>query len=89
MLNKLMEIEMRNKPHENLNAAEDGIAESDRRQFLSTIGKFSIATPPTIALLLSTSLTSQAIAMSGGRGNNGYGNGGGDGSPNSIQDVNR
>ena len=43
-------------------------------------------TPPAMALLLSTSLTSDAIAYSGARGghgaNNGYGNGGGDASPN-------
>jgi hypothetical protein len=44
-------------------------------------------------LLLSTSLNSSAIAQSAGRrsphGNNGYGNGGNDGSPNGMSDVNR
>jgi hypothetical protein len=42
--------------------------------------------------LLSTSLTSAAIAGSAGRivhGNNGGGNGGGDGSPNGKEDDDR
>jgi hypothetical protein len=42
--------------------------------------------------LLSTSLTSAAIAGSGGRivrGNNGFGNDGGDGSPNGKEDRDR
>jgi len=46
-----------------------------------------------MTLLLSTSLTSAAIAGSGGRivrrGNNGFGNGGNDGSPNGKQDRSR
>jgi hypothetical protein len=66
-----------------------GDADSDRRAFLSALGRFSVVTPPAITLLLSTSLTSQAIAASGGKGNNGYGNGGGDGSPNGKEDINR
>ena len=56
----------------------------DRRKFLISAGRFAAVTPPAITLLLSTSLTSDAIAHSGAkgsRGNNGYGNGGGDGSP--------
>jgi hypothetical protein len=64
----------------------------DRREFLKTCGKFAAVTPPTVTLLLSTSLTSAAIASSGGRivhGNNGFGNGGGDGSPNGRDDSNR
>jgi hypothetical protein len=77
----------------------------DRRKFLATCGKFAIVTPPAITLLLSTSLHSQAIAMSGGKGsdyghrdydhrnydhrNNGYGNGGGDNSPNGKEDDDR
>jgi hypothetical protein len=40
----------------------------DRREFLKTCGKFCAVTPPTITMLLSTSLTSSAIASSGGRG---------------------
>ena len=72
----------------------------DRRKFLATCGKFAIVTPPAITLLLSTSLHSQAIAMSGGKGrdydhrdydhgNNGHGNGGGDNSPNGKEDDDR
>ena len=57
----------------------------DRRNFLKSAGRFAAVTPPAITLLLSTSLTSGAIAHSGmGRdydkpGNNGWGNGGNDG----------
>ena len=57
----------------------------DRRKFLISAGRFAAVTPPAITLLLSTSLTSDAIAHSGGRnggdkpGNNGWGNGGNDG----------
>ncbi|PSO14982.1 hypothetical protein [Bradyrhizobium sp. MOS003] len=64
----------------------------DRREFLKSCGKFAAVTPPAMTLLLSTSLTSAAIARSGGhivRGNNGYGNGGGDGSPNNKEDRDR
>jgi len=69
--------------------------QDDRRQFLKTCGKFAAVTPPTITLLLSTSLTSDAIAKSGAsavhhhHGNNGWGNGGGDGSPNGKDDRGR
>jgi hypothetical protein len=66
--------------------------DEDRRKFLAACGKFAVVTPPAMTLLLSTSLTSDAIAHSGGRGahgNNGYGNGGGDGSPNGKEDDNR
>jgi len=52
--------------------------EADRRKFLATCGKFAVVTPPAITMLLSTSLTSDAITASGGRtvhGNNGPGNG--------------
>jgi hypothetical protein len=42
--------------------------EVERRKFLAQCGRFSIATPPAITLLMSTSLTSQAIAKSGGGG---------------------
>ncbi|HKH03307.1 MAG TPA: hypothetical protein VKB08_21670 [Bradyrhizobium sp.] len=60
------------------NAAERA-SEADRRQFLANCGRFAVVTPPAITMLLSTSLTSDAIAGSGasGRihGNNGPGNG--------------
>ncbi|OSI80915.1 hypothetical protein [Bradyrhizobium canariense] len=66
--------------------------DDDRREFLKTCGKFAAVTPPAITLLLSTSLTSNAIAKSGAgavHGNNGWGNGGGDGSPNGKDDRGR
>ncbi|WP_046119884.1 hypothetical protein [Ensifer aridi] len=54
--------------------------EEDRREFLKSCGRFAVVTPPAVTMLLSTSLTSNAIAKSGGgggrpKGNNGYGNG--------------
>ena len=51
-------------------AARDPEAEldADRRKFLASCGKFAAVTPPTIAMLLSTSLSSDAIASSVGRG---------------------
>ena len=49
-------------------------AATDRRAFLAAAGKFAVVTPPAITLLLSTTLTSPAIAKSG-KGNNGVGNG--------------
>jgi hypothetical protein len=64
----------------------------DRREFLKSCGKFAAVTPPAMTLLLSTSLTSAAIAGSNGKivhGNNGFGNGGGDGSPNNKEDGDR
>ncbi len=42
-------------------------ADADRRKFLAACGKFAVVTPPTMTLLLSTSLHSTAIAQSGGR----------------------
>jgi hypothetical protein len=72
---------------------------ADRRKFLATCGRFAVVTPPAITLLLSTSLTSNAVTQSGagniGNGNganhpnNGGGNGGGDGSPNGKPDINQ
>ena len=69
----------------------DASADEDRRKFLATCGKFAAVTPPSITLLLSTSLNSTAIARSGGNagGNNGRGNGGRDGSPNGKSDTRR
>ena len=68
----------------------------DRRKFLISAGRFAAVTPPAITLLLSTSLTSDAIAGSGNngryggpKGNNGYGNGDGDNSPNGKDDKYR
>jgi hypothetical protein len=48
-------------------------ADQDRRKFMATCGKFAVVTPPAITMLLSTSLTSTAIAQSGGRGDPGGG----------------
>ena len=55
--------------------------EEDRRVFLKSCGRFALTVPPAMTVLLSTSLSSPAIAKStGGRpshpkGNNGVGNG--------------
>lgn len=54
--------------------------QSDRRAFLKGCGKYSLTVPPVMTALLSTSLSSPAIAKSGGggkgsKGNNGLGNG--------------
>jgi hypothetical protein len=40
-------------------------AATDRRAFLTTAGKFALVTPPTMTILLSTTLASPAIAASG------------------------
>jgi hypothetical protein len=64
----------------------------DRREFLKSCGKFAAVTPPVMTLLLSTSLTSTAIAGSGGhavhRGND-YGHDGHDGRQNDKEDRHR
>lgn len=41
------------------------IEEDDRREFLKACGRFAVVTPPAMTILLSTSLTSDAIAVSG------------------------
>ncbi len=55
-------------------------AEADRREFISKFGKAALVAPPVITMMLSTSMTSRAIAQSVGggarpKGNNGVGNG--------------
>ena len=45
--------------------------DADRRKFLAACGKFAAVTPPAMTLLLSTSLTSDAIARSGSDGGGG------------------
>ena len=53
-------------------------ATSDRRSFLTNFGKAAVVAPPVITALLSTSMSSPAIAKSTGtrtKGNNGLGNG--------------
>jgi len=61
-----------------------------RREFVEGCGKFAAVAPPVLTFLLSTTMTSGAIAKSG-KGNNGFGNGGGDGVPGNSgkEDVNR
>jgi hypothetical protein len=39
---------------------------TDRREFLTKAGKLAVVAPPAMTMLLSTSLTSPAIAASGG-----------------------
>lgn len=79
--------------------------EQDRRTFLESCGRFAIITPPAVTMLLSTTMTSDAIAHSsrgsqgrshgksrgGSHGNNGFGNGGNDGVPgrSKFQDSTR
>ena len=47
-----------------------------RRQFLAKCGRFAIATPPAISLLLAASKANYAVATSGGGGGGGGTNGG-------------
>ena len=47
-------------PNEDLTPEQE-----DRRAFLASCGRFAAVTPPALTLLLSTSLTSDAIARSG------------------------
>ena len=57
---------------------EKSAHEQDRRAFLAKAAKAGVIVPPAITMLLSTSMTSTAIAQSGGNapnGNNGVGNG--------------
>jgi hypothetical protein len=50
--------------HENTPSSDDP-GGPDRRDFLKKCGTFAAVTPPAITMLLSTSLTSNAIAKSG------------------------
>jgi hypothetical protein len=52
--------------------------DDDRRKFLAACGKFAVITPPTLAVMLSTSLSSKAIANSSGGGKPHPGHGGRD-----------
>ena len=45
--------------------------EEDRRRFLKTCGRFAATVPPAMTILLSTSLSSKAIAKSTGGGGGG------------------
>jgi hypothetical protein len=57
------------------------------RSFVEGCGRYVAVVPPILTFLLSTTMTSGAIAHS----NNGIGNGGGDGAPGNSgkQDINR
>jgi hypothetical protein len=65
-----------------------------RRRFLASCGKFALVTPPTIAVLLSSTAQNYAVAGSGNagrplsQGNNGWGNGGLDGVPGNSANSN-
>lgn len=48
-------------------------SEEDRRKFLKSCGRFAATVPPTMTVMLSTSLTSKAIAKSTGAGEGGSG----------------
>lgn len=48
-------------------------ADDDRREFLKKCGKFAVITPPAVTFLLSTSMSSKAIAASSGRPGHGFG----------------
>jgi len=58
-----------------------------RRAFMKAAGKYAIATPPAMTILLASAKGNYAAAQSGNngggksKGNNGFGNGGGDGVP--------
>jgi len=45
----------------------------DRRDFLKKCGTFAAVTPPAVTFLLSTSMSSKAIAASSGKPGNGWG----------------
>ena len=60
---------------------EEKVSEA-RRKFLADCGKFAVITPPVVTLMLSSADRSYAKVYSGkAKGNNGFGNGGGDPAP--------
>lgn len=60
-------------------------ANEDRRRFLQNCGRFAVTVPPAMTIMLSTSLTSTAIAASSGGG--GGGSRGGDGGKGDRPDT--
>lgn len=48
-------------------------SEDDRREFLKSCGRFALTVPPAMTVILSTSLSSPAIAKSTGGGGGGGG----------------
>ncbi|HEX6958045.1 MAG TPA: hypothetical protein VF194_08680 [Ferrovibrio sp.] len=79
-----MSTEFRNRPQNGPAGADEA-----RRKFLAICGKFAVATPPAITLILAESERNFAVAGSGHGGgrhhtfhpNNGFGNGPFDGVP--------
>ena len=66
-----MKRQMKAKSAKKIEVKTDDLTQEEqaRREFLKKAGQFAVVTPPSIALLLGTSLNSQAIAAShGGRG---------------------
>lgn len=55
----------------------DTDSDQDRRDFLKACGRFAGTVPPAMTILLSTSLTSEAIAKSTGKSTGGGGGKGG------------
>lgn len=46
--------------------------DNDRRAFLKSCGRYAAVTPPAVTFLLSTAMSSKAIAASSGRGGKGH-----------------
>jgi hypothetical protein len=44
---------------------ENDVLQADRRKFLADAGRFAVSVPPTMVFLLSTTMSSPAIAQSG------------------------
>jgi hypothetical protein len=59
----------------------DHASPNSRRRFLEEAGRFALATPPAVTLLLAAGKGGVAWASGGSHANNGYGNGGSDGTP--------
>lgn len=60
---------------EEFDTTQEPKLQSDRRDFLKSCGKYSLTVPPVMTALLSTTLSSPAIAQSGGTGDRGDGKG--------------
>ncbi|MCW3797117.1 hypothetical protein OMW55_04760 [Sphingomonas sp. BN140010] len=62
--------------NESIDPVEPEAGQADgRREFLKKCGKFAVITPPAVSFLLSTSLSSKAIAASSGGSRPGWGHG--------------
>ncbi len=58
---------MDHEPNSVPSPLDPGAAEDQaRRDFLKRAGRFAVLTPPTVTMLLSTSMNSNAVAASGG-----------------------